>query len=198
MMKYLSVAMLIILFASCQSDETIKKNFAGKYEVTLHLPPAANQEMEQVKKDMAKDISEAKKEIKEDIAQAKEDIESEMGEENHLGKAVGNFVEGMGELAQGMAGLGESLGKMGIDLGRGIVEGLRFKAEFNPDGHVKFGKKSKIQIGSGEGNFWEIKNGTFYLWEDEGDKNAFEMKDLGSGNWDLVGDEVIFHLEKID
>ncbi len=189
--------MLTVLFASCQSDESIKSSFVGKYQVTLHLPEA-KKDLEKAKKDIEKDISEAKKDIKEDIAQAKEDIETEMGEDNHAGKAIGNFVQGMGELAQGMAQLGENLGKMGIDLGRGIVEGLRFKAEFKPDGHVSFGKKSKIQVGSGEGNFWEIKDGKFYLWEDGDEKNAFEMKDLGGGNWDLVGDEVIFHLEKIE
>ncbi|MBI1224115.1 MAG: hypothetical protein GC192_02660 [Bacteroidetes bacterium] len=101
----------------------------------------------------------------------------------------------MGELAQGLTGLGESLGKMGIDLGRGVVEGLRFKADFRPDGSVMFGKRSKIQIGSG--NSWEIKHGKFYLWEDEDDKNEFDIKDLGSGKWDLVGEEVTFHLEPI-
>lgn len=197
MLKFLAFAALILLFASCQSDEARKADFAGKYQVTLHLPEA-NQEMEKAKKDMEKDISEAKQEIREDIAQAKEDIEAEMGEDSHMSKAMGNFVEGMGQLAQGMAGLGESLGNMGIDLGRGIVDGLRFKAEFKPDGHVKFGKRSKIEIGSGEGNFWGIKNGKFYLWEDGDEKNVFKMKDLGDGNWDLVNDEITFHLEKIN
>ncbi|MCF8246225.1 MAG: hypothetical protein K9J37_05445 [Saprospiraceae bacterium] len=196
-MKYLSIALLLILIASCQSDKAREKAFAGRYQVTLHLPEATK-EMEKAKKDVSKEISEAKKEIKDEIANAKEDIDAEMGEDSHLGNAVGNFVEGMGELAQGLAGLGESLGKMGIDLGRGIVEGLRFKAEFKEDGHVMFGKRSKIQVGSGEGNFWEIKSGKFYLWEDGDEKNAFEMKDLGDGNWDLVGEEVIFHLEKIE
>ena len=86
---------------------------------------------------------------------------------------------------------------MGIDLGQGIVDGLRFKAEFKEDGNVMFGKKSKIQIGSGNGNFWDIKDGKFYLWENENEKTAFEMKDLGDGRWDLVGEEVIFHLEKL-
>ena len=196
-MKYLPFAMLLLLFAGCQTDKAREKSFAGHYQVTLHLPEA-NHELEKAKKDVEKDISKAKKEIKDEIAKAKDDIDTELGEDSHLGNAVGNFVEGMGELAQGLTGLGESLGKMGIDLGRGIVEGLRFKAEFKEDGHVMFGKKSKIQVGPGDGNFWEIKDGKFYLWEDGDEKNVFEMKDLGDGNWDLVGKEVIFHLERLD
>ncbi len=198
MMKYLSMAYLFVFaFTACQSDNAREKAFAGRYQVTLHLPET-NKELEKSKKEMEREMAKAKKEIKDEIEKAKEDIEVELGEKSHFGKAVGNFVEGMGELAQGLTGLGESLGKMGIDIGRGVVEGLRFKAEFKDDGHVMFGKKSRIQVGSGEGNFWEIKDGNFYLWEDGDEKNVFKMKDLGNGNWELVGDEVIFHLERLD
>lgn len=154
--------------------------------------------MEKAKKEVEEDLTKAKEEIKDEIAKAKEEIEEEMGEYNHFGDAVGNFVEGMGELAQGLTNLGKNLGKMGIDLGQGIIKGLRFKAEFKDDGMVYFGKKSKLQVGSGDGNFWDIKDGKFYLWENEDEKNVFEMKDFGNGNWDLVGEEVIFHLEKLD
>ncbi|MBK9012713.1 MAG: hypothetical protein IPM82_00730 [Saprospiraceae bacterium] len=196
-MKIISLAFLLLLFAGCQTDESRKSSFSGRYQVTLHLPEA-NQEMEKAKKEVEEELGKAKEEIKEEMEKAKEEIEEEMGEDNHFGDAVGNFVEGMGELAQGLNNLGKSLGKMGIDLGQGIIEGLRFKAEFKDDGKVYFGKKSKIQVGSGDGNFWDIKDGKFYLWEDGDEKNAFEMKDLGNGNWDLVGEEVIFHLEKLD
>jgi hypothetical protein len=195
-MKYGALVLLIFFMAACQTDESRQKAFAGQYQVTLHLPQA-NDEMEDAKKEVEKELSKAKEEIEAGIAEAKEEIEADLGEKNHFGNAVGNLVEGIGELAQGMVGLGESLGKMGIDLGQGIIEGLKFKAEFKDDGTVRFGKRSRIKIGAGEGSFWEIKDGKFYLWEDENDKKAFEMKDLGGGNWDLLSDEIIFHLEKI-
>ncbi len=195
-MKYGTLVLLIFFLAACQTDESRQKAFSGQYQITLHLPQA-NNEMENAKKEVETELSEAKEEIEAGIAEAKEEIDAELGEKNHFGDAVGNFVEGMGELAQGMVGLGKSLGKMGIDLGQGIIDGLKFKAEFKDNGKVMFGKRSRIQIGSGEGNFWEIKDGKFYLWEDENDKTVFEMKDLGGGNWDLLSNELIFHLEKI-
>lgn len=195
-MKYYLFALFTLLLVACQTDKSRTKAFSGKYQVTLHLPQT-NNEMENAKKEVEKELSDAKEEIKADMEDAKKEIEAELGENRHLGNAVGNFVEGMSELAQGMVGLSKSLGKMGIDLGQGIIDGLKFKAEFKDDGKVVFGKRSKIRIGGGEGSFWEIKDGKFYLWEDGEEKTAFEMKDLGDGNWDLFSDKLIFHLEKI-
>lgn len=186
---------MVFLLAACQSDESRMQSFSGRYQITIHLSQA-KKDMEKAKKDVERELGQAQKEIDEGIALAKDEIEAEMGEDNHFGDAVGNLVEGVGGLAQGLAKLGEGLGKMGIDIGQGVIDGLKFKAEFKPDGNVYFGKKSRIQIGSGEGNFWQIKDGKFYLWEDEDEKNAFEMKDLGNGNWDLVSDDVIFHMER--
>ncbi len=192
-MKFYPLVLVLFMLAACQSDQSLSKGFAGQYQVTLHLPEA-KKEMQEAKKDVEQEISKAQKEIDESIAEAKKEIETEIGENNHFGDAVGNFVEGMGGLAQGLAKLGEGLGKMGIDIGQGVIDGLKFKAEFKPDGTVYFGKKSRIQIGNG--TFWEIKGGKFYLWEDGEEKKEFVMKDLGNSNWDLVSPDIIFHLEK--
>jgi|GEM_PF-3288786 len=196
-MKYLPILSILFLLAACQTDESRKKGFAGKYQVTLHAPTAVK-EMEAAEKEVEKELSKAQEEIEDGIAEAKEEIEAELGEENHLGKAVGNLVEGIGGLAKGLTKLGEGLGKMGINLGQSIVDGLRFKAEFREDGKVYFGKKSKLQIGSSDGNFWDIEDGKFYLWEDETEKTVFDMKDLGNGDWELVNEDIIFHLEKLE
>jgi hypothetical protein len=194
-MKYIIFSALsLFLLISCQTDKAKQQEFAGQYQVTLHLPEAKN-EMEKAKQDVEKELKKAKEEIKTEIQKAKEEIEAELGENSHSGNAASNFVEGIGELAQGLAGLGEGLGKMGIDIGQGIVDGLKFKAEFKPDGTVYFGKKSRIQIGAG--NQWEIKDGKFYLWEEGEEKKEFTMKKLGDGKWDLISSDLIFHLEKI-
>lgn len=195
-MKNVLLASVLLVFAACQSDATREKAFSGRYQVTLHLAEK-NKDFEKAKKQVDEEITKAQKEMESGIKDAKKEIKEEMGDENHFGDAVGNFVEGMGSLAQGLAGLGKSLGKMGIDLGQGILDGLKFKADFRDDGNVYFGKGSKIQVGSGEGNFWEIRDGKMYLWSQEDEKTAFEMKDLGEGKWDLVSDEIVFHLEKI-
>lgn len=196
-MKYLSCILVIFLIAACQTDASRKKAFVGQYQVTLRLPEA-KKDMTKAKEDMEKEMDKAQEEIKKGIEEAKKDIETDMGDENHFGDAMGNFVEGIGGLAEGLVKLGEGLGKMGIDLGQGIIDGLKFKAEFKEDGNVLFGKRSKMQIGSGEGNFWDIKDGKFYLWENEDEKTAFEMKDLGNGNWELIGEDVIFELAKLE
>ncbi len=194
-MKYIVFSTLaLLLLASCQSDESKQHEFAGQYQVTLQLPEA-NKDLEKAKKEVEEELKKAKEEIKTEIDKAKDEIETELGEESHSGNAANHFVEGIGELAQGLAGLGEGLGKMGIDIGQGIIDGLRFKADFKPDGSVYFGKKSRIQIGAG--NHWEIKDGKFYLWEEGDQKKEFNMKKLGDGKWDLVSSDVIFHLEKI-
>ncbi len=194
-MKYIVfVALSLLLLISCQSDEAKQQEFAGHYQVTLHLPEAKH-EMEKAKEEVEEELKKAKEEIKTEIEKAKKEIESELGEDSHSSNAAGNFVEGMGQLAQGLAGLGEGLGKMGIDIGQGIIDGLKFKAEFKPDGTVYFGKRSKIQIGAG--NHWEIRDGKFYLWEEGDEKKEFNMKKLGDGKWDLISSDLIFHLEKI-
>ncbi|MCC6723665.1 MAG: hypothetical protein IT258_04095 [Saprospiraceae bacterium] len=151
--------------------------------------------MEKAKKEVEQEISKAKQEIDEGIEQTKEELSTELGKQHFLGDAAGDLAEGLGGLAKGLTELGQGLGKMGIDIGQGVIDGLKFKAEFKPDGSVYFGKKSRIQIGSG--NSWEVKNGKFYLWEDENDKKPFEMKNLGNGKWDLISSDIIFHLEKI-
>jgi hypothetical protein len=194
-MKYIIFSALsMLLLISCQSDEAKQQEFAGQYQVTLHLPEAKN-EMEKAKEDVEKELKKAKEEIETEIEKAKKEIESELGEGSHSSNAAGNFVEGIGQLAQGLAGLGEGLGKMGIDIGQGIIDGLKFKAEFKPDGTVFFGKRSKIQIGAG--NHWEIRDGKFYLWEEGEEKKEFTMKKLGENKWDLTSSDIIFHLEKI-
>ena len=196
MKKYLPVFMILFLFAACQSDESRMRDFAGTYDVTVHIPEA-KKDLKKAKKDIEKEIKKAKKDIRRDIEKAKDDIRDEFGEENKLGDAIGNFVDGMGKFAEGMTDLGEHLGKLGIDLGNGVLEGLQFRAEFDKDGDVTFGKKGRIQIGSGN-NSWTIKDGKLYLWEDEDEMEAFEMKKLGDGGWELVGEEVVFHLEKAE
>lgn len=197
MTKYLSIAVLLVFLAGCQTDASRQKAFAGKYDVSIKLSEA-QEEMIKAKKETKEEMAKAQQEIKDEIKKAKKEIDEEMGEDNDFGKAVGNFVEGMGNLAQGLTGLGEELAGMGIDLGQGILEGIHFKAEFKEDGNVLFGKKSKIRIGSGDGNFWEIKDGKFYLWENENDKTEFEMKETSKGNWDLIGEKVTLQLEKIE
>jgi seryl-tRNA synthetase len=196
MKSYLFFLLLPFFMMACQSDESKKRDFAGTYDVTLHIPDAKT-ELKKAKKDMQKEMEKAKKEIQQDIEKAKDDLEQEMGRDNNLGDAIGNFVEGMGKLAEGMTDLGEHLGNLGIDLSSGVLEGLRFRAEFEENGDVTFGKKGRIRIG-GDTNRWDIQDGKFYLWEDETEKEVFEMKDQGNGNWDLVGKDVIFHLESAE
>lgn len=196
MKKYLSALLLLLFLAGCQSDEARKRNFAGTYDVTIHLPEA-NKDLEKAKKDIEKEISQAKKDIRQDIEQTKDDLKEEFGNDNKLGDAVSNFVDGMGKFAEGMTDLGESLGKLGVDIGNGVLEGLQFRATFHEDGDVAFGKKARIRIGS-DTNRWDVVDGKFYLWEDDTEKQVFEMKNLGNGNWDLIGENVIFHLEKVE
>lgn len=192
-MKFYSLIFMLALLASCQSDEKLSNDFAGRYQVTLHLPEA-KKDMMDAKKEVETEMAKAQEEIDKGMDEAKKEIESELGKENDFGDAMGNFAEGMGNLAKGLAKLGEGLGKMGIDLGEGIVDGLKFKAEFKPDGTVYFGKRSKLQIGNGVN--WEIKDGKFYLWDEGEAKKEFIMEKTGEGIWELKSADVVFHLEK--
>lgn len=196
-MKYFAIASLVLLLNACQTDASRTQDFAGRYDVTLHLKDA-KKEMESAKLEVEKEMQKAQEEIKTEMAKAREDVEAELGEDSHIGKAVGSFVEGMSELAQGMTELGKSLGKMGINLGQNIVDGLEFKANFEPDGSVQFGSRSRLGLGTKDEKFWEIKDGKFYLGEKTGEKTPFEMKDLGNGEWELVGEDVRFHLKRAE
>jgi hypothetical protein len=201
MKKFLSIGLLVLFLIGCQSDESKMRDFAGSYEVTIEAKDA-QKEMNQVQKDVKKDIAEAKKQIREDIAQAKEDVETELGEESHLGKAIGHIVEGAGKFAESMTDFAAEMSHWGIGLGSDILGNVRFYAEFREDGEVVFGKNARgIRINGGEKLLWEIRDGKFYL-QNAGDKNKdsqpYEMKKINDNEWDLIGEEVIFHLQRAE
>ncbi len=193
-----AILFLTLFFTACQSDQDRMNEFAGNYEVTMEIPDAGD-EMKKAKKDVKKEIEQAKEQIREEIAKAKDDIEAEMGEDNNFGKAISHFVEGMGKFAEGMTELAEEVSHLGIDLGSDILGSMHFNAEFRGDGEVVFGRSSKgLRINSGRDLRWEIRDGKFYLWNDSKDEEPkpYEMKKISDTEWDLVGKEVIFHLQK--
>ncbi len=187
----------IFLFSSCKTDQQIQQEFSGIYEVTIEAKEAS-EDLAKAKKDMKKEMKKARKDMEEEFAEAQKEIEEEFGEDSNFGKAIGSFVEGMGHFAEGMTELGESLGGLGIDLGSDILNNVRFNAEFQNDGKVAFGKKGRLRIQSDDLH-WKIENGKMLLWDEdngEADVQSFEMKKLSDGEWDLVGEEVVFHLRK--
>jgi len=197
MKKYLIPFFAIALFSSCMTDQQRQDNFSGTYEVAIEAQDA-NNELANAKKDMKKEMKKARKEVKESMADAREEIEDEFGEDSNMGKAIGSFVEGMGHLAAGMTELGESLGEMGIDLGSNILTNVRFNAEFQNDGELVFGKKRGLRIHNDDMH-WKIENGKMILWNEDSDDDepqVFDMKKISDTEWDLVGEEVIFHLVK--
>ncbi|MEO1258354.1 MAG: hypothetical protein AAFZ15_06140 [Bacteroidota bacterium] len=198
MKNFLSLSLVSFLFFACQTDQQIQDTFAGEYEVTLESPET-EKETKKAKKDMRKDIDKAKEEIRDEIDKAKKEIEKELGEDSDFGKAISSFVEGMGHLAEGMTDLGESLGELGIDLGTNILENVRFRAEFQSDGEVVFGKRSRISFRSNDLR-WKIKNGKMIMWdaEEDNEENAevFEIVKNSKNEIDLVGEDIIFHLKK--
>lgn len=185
----------LFLFPACESDQEQQTEFAGTYQVTLESPEA-EMELRKAKEDMQADLDKAREDIRRDMKDARKDIESELGEDSRIGQAVGDFVEGVGEIAANMTQLGESLGNLGIGIGSGVLRDLRFTAKFEANGKVSLGKGRGISITSNDLR-WKIKDGDMYLWdEDEGEANAdrFEIKKIGENKWDLLGEEVTFHL----
>ena len=200
MKKFLPIGVLILFFTACQSDEAKKRDFAGNYEVTIEASDA-RKELKKAKKEVKKELAEAKKQIREDIAEAKKDIESDLGEDSNLGKAIGQLVEGVGKFAESMTDFATEMSHWGIDLGADILGNIRFYAEFKNNGEVEFGKNARgVRINGGEDLRWEIRDGKFYLWndDDEKDPKPYEMKKISGDEWDLVGEEVIFHLQKTE
>lgn len=195
----ISLFFSFLFFTACQSDEARQKAFAGTYEVTIEAPEA-ERDLEKAKEEMQEEIEKAQDEIREEMAKASRDIELEFGEDNSFGKALGEFVEGVGELAAGMTELGESLGEMGINLGSTLLRDVRFTAEFEQDGDLEFGRKRGRIRFSGDDKKWKIKNGDMLIWdadhETEEEADVFEIKKISDDEWDLVGDEVTFHLVK--
>lgn len=200
MKNVLFIGLFAILLLACESDETKMRDFAGIYEVTLEAP-GAGKDLKKAEKKVEKELDAARDQIQKDIADAKEDLAAEFDEENKFGEAIGNFMEGMGKFAEGMTHLAESMGKLGIGLGNGVLGNIRFYAEFNSDGSINVGKNTrKLSIASGEELSWEIKDGKFFLLNNEGNQapKKFEMKKISEDEWDLVGEEVIFHLKKAE
>ncbi len=188
-----------LFFTACQSDEARQEAFAGTYEVMIEAPEAQH-DLENAKEEMREELDKAQDEIRDEMAEARREIEQEFGEDNSFGEALGEFVEGVGEFAADMTELGESLGEMGIDLGSSLLRDVRFTAEFERDGDLEFGRnRGRIRF-SGNDLKWKIKNGDMLIWdeddESEEDSDIFEIKKISENEWDLVGDDVTFHLVK--
>ena len=200
MKNYLILIFISSTFFACKTDQQIQESFAGEYEVTIEAP-GTEEEMRSAKKDMHDDIEEAKQEIRDEIEKAKQEIEIEFGEDNEFGKAISSFVDGMGHLAESMTDLGESLGAMGIDLGTDLLSNVRFRAEFQSDGEIAIGRTNRISFRSNDLR-WKIKNGKMVLWdadeENEEDAETFEIVKVSKNEIDLIGDDIIFHLIKMD
>ena len=197
MKSYLFVLLSVLFIYSCKTDEQKQNDFAGTYEVTVEVENA-DDSMEEARENMKKDIDEAKEEIREEMKKAREEIKEEFGEDSNLGDAIGQFVEGMGHFAEGMTELGESLGELGIDIGAGILHDLRFNATFEADGDVELGRRRGIRISTGDELRWKIENGKFVLYEEDGETNIFEIHEISDTEFDLVGEDVTFHLIRDD
>ncbi len=196
MKSYLPLLLALLLLASCQSDKQLKKNFAGTYEATIRLPQA-EEDAKDFKKEMEKNIRETKDDIHQKLEETRQELDDELGDNNKLRNALRNFTDNMGNLVESLTDLGGSLGDLGAGLKSGLLEGLHFKVTFSQDGEVIFGEKKRIRIGSDTGK-WDIVDGKFYLWEDGENNRPYEMKNLGKGKWDLVGEKVIFHIERVE
>lgn len=182
---------------SCQTDQQVQQEFSGTYEVAIEAKEA-QKEMKKAKKEMKKEMKKAREEMEDEFENARKEIEEEFGEDSNFGKAIGSFVEGMGHLSQSMTELGESLGELGINLGSDILENVRFSAEFEPDGTVVLGRTGKVTIHADDLR-WKIDNGKLLLWDRDNDKDEiqeFEIKKHSETEFDLIGEEVIFHLLK--
>jgi hypothetical protein len=190
MIKQILLATLVAVVASCNTDSFLKNRFAGRYDVTLNSSQA-RKDIKQSKKELKKEMSKAQKEIEKEIEEAKDQIEAELGKNDNLGDALQDFMEGVGKMAEGLTELGEGLGKMGLELGEGVLKGLKFKTEFRKNGELIFGKGR-----SNDMKYWEIKDGMLYIWEYEDEKMAFEMKQKGADEWELIGKKVTFFLKK--
>lgn len=185
---------LVFLMIACQSDQDHQDAFSGTYEVTIETPEA-EKEIRKAKKDVKRELKKARKDIKKEIREAQDDIEEEFGEDSDIGKAISSFVEGMGHLANSMTDLGESLGELGLDLSTDILKDIRFDAEFQRDGEVVFGRKKGIRY-RGDDLRWKIEDGEMHLWNEGETPEPFRIKKISENEWDLIGEDVIFHLEK--
>ena len=202
-MNFFSILISIsIIFVSCQSDQKMQNGFVSVYQVSLDAPDA-KKELEDAKVQMEEELDEARETLKEEMKDARRQIEEEMGDDSDLGTAIGSFIEGVGQLASSMTNIGESLalGGLGISLGSNILQSIRFDAEFQEDGEILIGKKSKISFRSNDLH-WKIKDGKMHLWnsgeEDESAADVFTMKKKSANEWDLIGEKVIFHLIRKD
>jgi hypothetical protein len=150
--------------------------------------------MNKARKDMDKDLEKKHEDTRKSVEDAKKEIAENLGEDSNFGKAMQHFVDGMGELAEGMVDMSGKLGEMGLGLSGGILKGLKFKLEFKKDGQAVFGSKS-----IGEDLRWEISDGRLYIWNlDEDDKTEFTLKKLSADEWELINDEVVLQLSRVE
>ncbi len=197
MKNFLLLISIITIFSACNIDQHMQNDFVGTYEVTLEALEA-KKELKKAKNEVNREMEKARQEIEKEFAEAKKGIEMELGEDSNFGQAFGSFLEGMGHFAEGMTELGESLGEMSIDLSSDFLENVHFTAEFQNDGEVHLGKTGKVRIHANDLH-WKMENGKFHLWDadnGEDDVQEFKMKRYSSDKWDLIGEEVIFHLRK--
>lgn len=164
----------------------------GEYKVNLETSET-KQEIEGKRQKIAQKTEEAKRKIDESIEKKK----SEIDKEAPFAEGLSSLLDGLGKVAKSAAELGEAIGTLTLNLGDELLDLTGARLELEKDGTGHFGTKkwgANIQ--------WKVENGQLYIWgEDEDfsiDTDGMTIKKIDGDNFDLIGDNVKIHLERVE
>lgn len=201
----LSFILSAILFQSCSNFNNTRKEYAGKYTVKLEL------EKDVIPKEAIKDsikaglteakeaIKNAKKQMNDDLKLDEVDTSTTEGKIEYaaktLGKGIGEFGLAMGEFGRSMGELAANVAAGSLDLAENAINKINFKVELKEDGKITSDKTGVNNFKLDEST-WEVDGKTFYLVDNDKNKEAFEIVSKKEDGFVLKKDKLKFIFSK--
>ena len=199
---FLMFVVTSLLLTACQSDQTVKQDLTGTWDVRIRLADEPKEEIEKelsvdVRTEIQEEFDSAKKEIREAFEEESVNITiNKDGEETKIGSE--QLVSGLEKMMDGLATMVEGLANLGTSIAEAITENLVFQATLESDGSIRIDSESddiEIDI-SGQKTQWSVEDGKFVLSGD-GDDETFTIVPTDTG-YELVGEEVVIMLSRIE
>lgn len=182
----------ILLLQSCNSDFVLNHQMVGEYKVKLESVESKN-EISSKRKELEQKTEEAKRKIDESIESEKSNID----EDAPFSEGLSSFLHGLGQVAKGAAELGKAVGTLTLNIGDELLDLSGARLQLSKDGTGQFGTRkwsANIQ--------WKVENGQLYIWgKDKNfsiDTDGMTIKKIDGDNFDLIGDDVKIHLERVE
>jgi len=204
-MLLIAVPLVMATLMACKDSGPRPSDMVGNFKVTGRLKEGT------VNKSAIRDsINNAMKKASEELKKAKKEMTEEMDvsgidtttAEGKIEYAAKQMAGSFSQLGEGLGDLTGQLGEMvsgvtvnGLDMAESIIKNLNISVELQEDGDIK-SRGSIVDFGLRNAK-WEVKDGMFLLYKDEGQEpEVFKISQRSSKGFILEKDKFLIDFVK--